>query len=197
MKNSKGNSTPNRLVMCAVLTAIVAVLQFMGAFIKFGPFSISLVLVPIVVGAAICGTGAGAWLGLAFGITVLLSGDAALFMAVNIPGTIATVLLKGMLCGFAAGLVYKSLAGKNIYIAVIAAALVCPIVNTGIFLLGCKIFFMDTIREWAVQAEFGDNAGGYMIISLVELNFIAETVINIVLSPIITRLIKMKSNFSY
>lgn len=196
MKNSKGNST-KRLVLCAVLTAIVAVLQFMGAIIKFGPFSISLVLVPIVVGAAICGTGAGAWLGLAFGITVLLSGDAALFMAVNIPGTIATVLLKGMLCGLAAGLVYKSLAGKNIYIAVIAAALVCPIVNTGVFLLGCKIFFMDTIREWAVQAEFGDNAGGYMIISLVGLNFIAETVINIVLSPIITRLIKMKSNFSY
>lgn len=196
MKNSKGNST-KRLVLCAVLTAIVAVLQFMGAFIKFGPFSISLVLVPIVVGAAICGTGAGAWLGLAFGITVLLSGDAALFMAINIPGTIATVLLKGMLCGLAAGLVYKSLARKNIYIAVIAAALVCPIVNTGIFLLGCKIFFMDTIREWAVQAEFGDNAGGYMIISLVGLNFIAETVINIVLSPIITRLIKMKSNFSY
>ncbi|MDY3304710.1 MAG: ECF transporter S component [Clostridia bacterium] len=196
MKNSKGNST-KRLVLCAVLTAIVAVLQFMGAFIKFGPFSISLVLVPIVVGAAICGTGAGAWLGLAFGITVLLSGDAALFMAINIPGTIATVLLKGMLCGLAAGLVYKSLAGKNIYIAVIAAALVCPVVNTGIFLLGCKIFFMDTIREWAVQAEFGDNAGGYMIISLVGLNFIAETVINIVLSPIITRLIKMKSNFSY
>ena len=196
MKNSKGNST-KRLVLCAVLTAIVAVLQFMGAFIKFGPFSISLVLVPIVVGAAICGTGAGAWLGLAFGITVLLSGDAALFMAINIPGTVATVLLKGMLCGLAAGLVYKSLAGKNIYIAVIAAALVCPVVNTGIFLLGCKIFFMDTIREWAVQAEFGDNAGGYMIISLVGLNFIAETVINIVLSPIITRLIKMKSNFSY
>ena len=196
MKNSKGNST-KRLVLCAVLTAIVAVLQFMGAFIKFGPFSISLVLVPIVVGAAICGTGAGAWLGLAFGITVLLSGDAALFMAVNIPGTIATVLLKGMLCGLAAGLVYKSLAGKNIYIAVIAAALVCPIVNTGVFLLGCKIFFMDTIREWAVQAEFGDNAGGYMIISLVGLNFIAETVINIVLSPIITRLIKMKSKFNY
>ena len=196
MKNSKGNST-KRLVLCAVLTAIVAVLQFMGAIIKFGPFSISLVLVPIVVGAAICGTGAGAWLGLAFGITVLLSGDAALFMAVNIPGTIATVLLKGMLCVLAAGLVYKSLAGKNIYIAVIAAALVCPIVNTGVFLLGCKIFFMDTIREWAVQAEFGDNAGGYMIISLVGLNFIAETVINIVLSPIITRLIKMKSNFSY
>lgn len=196
MKNDKGNST-KRLVLCAVLTAIVAVLQFMGAFIKFGPFSISLVLVPIVVGAAICGTGAGAWLGLAFGITVLLSGDATLFMGVSIPGTIATVLLKGMLCGLAAGLVYKALVNKNMYIAVIAAALVCPIVNTGVFLLGCKVFFMDTVREWAAQAGFGDNAGGYMIMSLVGLNFIAETVINIVLSPIITRLIKMKSNFSY
>ena len=32
----------------ALFTAIVAVLQLVGAFIRFGPFSISLVLVPIV-----------------------------------------------------------------------------------------------------------------------------------------------------
>ena len=39
------------LVLGAILTALVVVLQMMGSFIRFGMFSISLVLVPIVIGA--------------------------------------------------------------------------------------------------------------------------------------------------
>ena len=50
------------MVLAAILTAIVIVLQFLGAFIKLGPFSVSAVLVPIVIGAATCGVGIGAWL---------------------------------------------------------------------------------------------------------------------------------------
>ena len=87
----------------ALFTAIVAVLQLVGAFIRFGPFSISLVLVPIVVGAALYGPKAGAWLGLVFGVVVLLSGDAAAFLAVNPWGTIVTVLVKGAAAGLCAG----------------------------------------------------------------------------------------------
>lgn len=33
----------------AILTAIVIVLQYVGSFIRFGPFSISLVLIPTIV----------------------------------------------------------------------------------------------------------------------------------------------------
>lgn len=43
-----------------LLTALVVVLQLLGSFIKFGTVSISLVLIPIVVGAALYGVGAGA-----------------------------------------------------------------------------------------------------------------------------------------
>ena len=44
-----------KLVISGVLTALVVVLQVMGQFIRFGPFAISLVLIPIVIGAAVCG----------------------------------------------------------------------------------------------------------------------------------------------
>ena len=81
----------------ALFTAIVVVLQFLGAFIRFGPFSISLVLIPIVVGAALYGPWAGAWLGFVFGVVVLLSGDAAAFLVISPIGTILVVLLKGAL----------------------------------------------------------------------------------------------------
>ena len=82
----------------------------------------SVVLIPIVVGAAMCGTAAGAWLGLVFGAVVLLT-DSALFMAFSIPGTVVTVLLKGVLCGLCSALVFKALKKANTYLAVIAAAI--------------------------------------------------------------------------
>lgn len=185
-------STKN-LTLAAILTALVVMLQFLGAFIKLGPFSISAVLIPIVIGAATCGIGVGMWLGFVFGIIVLLSGDAAAFLAVNVPGTIVTVLAKGMLCGLSAGAVYKVLEKTNRYAAVVAAAVICPIINTGVFLLGCLTFFMSTITEWATTAGLGANVAQYMIVGLVGLNFIAETAVNVVLSPIVVRLLNTKN----
>ena len=44
-----------KLVLTGILAAIVVVLQYFSSYIKFGPFSITLALVPIIVGAAICG----------------------------------------------------------------------------------------------------------------------------------------------
>ena len=92
------------MVTGALLTALVIILQFVGASIKLGPFSVSLVLIPIAIGAITCGKGIGTWLGFVFGMAVLLSGDAAPFLVVNTAGTIVTVLLKGMASGFVAGL---------------------------------------------------------------------------------------------
>ena len=87
-----------------LLAAIAAVLRLVGSAIRFGPFSVSLVLIPIVLGAALYGWGMGCWLGLVFGAVVLLSGDAGLFLAADPGGAIVTVLSKGIACGAAAGL---------------------------------------------------------------------------------------------
>ncbi len=188
MKN-KGKINTQKLVITAILTALVIVLQFMGSFIRFGMFSISLVLIPIVIGSALCGYKAGAWLGFVFGAAVLLSGDAAAFLVIDVFGTILTVLLKGTLCGLAAGITYKLLENKNRYIAVMVAAVVCPIVNTGVFLLGCLVFFLETITEWGIGLGF-QNVGRYMIFGLVGGNFIFELITNIVLGPVILRVEK-------
>ena len=177
-----------KLVLAALLTALVVLLQYLGAFVKFGPFSISLVLIPIVIGAATCGAGIGAWLGFVFGVVVLASGDAAAFLAVDVIGTVVTVLVKGTACGLCAGLTYKALERVNMWVAVIAAALVCPIVNTGVFLIGCLIFFMDTVTTWAG----GANVGHYMIFGLVGGNFLFEVLFNIILSPGVVRLLNIK-----
>ena len=190
MENSVTRAQKTRtLVGVALFTAIVVVLQLLGSFIKFGPFSISLVLIPIVVGAAVYGAWAGAWLGFVFSVVVLIT-DAGAFLAVSVIGTVVTVILKGTLAGLLAGLVYKALANKNQYLAVLAAAFVCPVVNTGIFLLGCLVFFMPTITGWAEAMGF-PSAGNYMIYGMVGINFLAELVTNLVFSPLIVRVIRI------
>ena len=173
----------------AIFTAIVIVLQLLGAFIRFGPFSISLVMIPIVVGAALYGPAAGAWLGLAFGIVVLISGDAGAFLAVNPLGTVATVVAKGVLAGWISGLIYKALSKYEVG-AALAASIAAPVINTGVFLIGCLIFFMPTITEWATAAG-AKNVGTFMIVGLVGINFLIELVLNLVLSSTITQLIRI------
>ena len=179
------------MVITAILTALVVVLQFMGQFVRLGPFMISLVLIPIVIGAAIGGKKNGAWLGFVFGAVVLISGDAAAFLAVNAFGTIVTVLVKGLLCGLAAGWVYEIIEKKNSLVAVILAAIVCPVVNTGVFLIGCVVFFMDTITAWAN----GGNVIAYMFLGLVGGNFLVELGANLVLAPGIVRILQVAKKY--
>ena len=183
------NSKTKKMVGIGLFTAIVVVLQMLGGGIKIGTmFSISLVLVPIVVGAAVYGWQAGGWLGLAFGVAVLFSGDAGAFMAVDPLATILVVLVKGIACGLVSGLVFTAFKRTNTLVAVIFAAVACPIANTGVFLLGCRFFFLETVTQWA--AAFGyANAGAYMFLGLAGINFIIELAVNILLAPVITRLI--------
>ena len=118
--------TLRRMVGGGLFAAIIVVLQLIGGGIRFGTFSISLVLVPIVVGTAVYGWQMGGWLGLVFGAAVLLSGDATLFMTINPAGTIATVLIKGIACGLAAGGCYTALHEKHPTLATVAAARAAP-----------------------------------------------------------------------
>ena len=176
------------MVGMGILTALVIVLQALASQIKFGPFSITLVLAPIIIGAAMYGWKAGAWLGFAFGGMVLLSGDAAAFMQINAVGTVITVLTKGILAGLAAGSVYQLIAKKNKLAAVITAGVVCPVVNTGIFILGCYAFFLDTVRSWGAASNYS-NATAYIFLGMIGVNFLVELGINLALSTVIVRIL--------
>lgn len=179
-----------KLATTGILTAIVVVFQFIGASIKFGTFSVSLVLIPIVIGAALGGKYVSTWLGFIFGVVVLLSGDAAAFLPISPIGTIITVIVKGTLAGFIGGIAFELLKKINTYFAVIISAILVPLTNTGIFLIGCRIFFFGTIKEWGIGLGF-ENAYLYMIVGLVGLNFIFELVINIILSPSVVGAVKV------
>ena len=196
MNNTKRQHT-RKLVGIAVFAAIVIVLQLLGAFIRLGQFSVSLVLIPIVVGSAVYGIGSGTWLGLIFGIAVLLSGDAATFLAISPVGTVITVLLKGTLAGLAVDVMYAVFQKINKYLAVFVSAMLCPIANTGVFLIGCKLFFWETIKEWSAASEYGADVAKYALFVLVGGNFIFEFIVNLVMSPAVVRIVDIgKARFN-
>lgn len=177
------------MVMAALMTAFVVVFQCIATYTTFfGPFSTAIGLIPIVIGAVLCGPVIGGWLGLVFGIVVMATGGANLFFAFNIFGTVVTVLAKGIACGVAAGVVYKLLAKFNKIVALVVAALVCPIVNTGVFLLGCLTFFMpyaDAIAE-IINPEL---TGFALFVGMAFGNFLFEIGMSAVLSPVMVRII--------
>lgn len=114
MNNSNGKT--RRLAGLALFTAIVVVLQLLGSFIKVGPFAVSLVLIPIVVGAAVYGVSAGAWLGFVFGVVVTIAvvtgadqGGYIMFSARPVM-TVLVCLIKGTAAGYVAGLLYRAIA---------------------------------------------------------------------------------------
>lgn len=191
MKNKKIHS----MVGVALLIAVMIVLQFIGTIlpIKIGPVSISLVLIPIVIGAAVYGPGAGAVLGTAFGIIANIfcingmDGGGQMVFQASPALCILVVMAKGILCGFAAGWVYRLISKKNGYVAMLCAAIVCPVVNTGVFLLGMRLFFMDVLKVWAN----GSNVAGYVLTGLILVNFLPELALNVLVSPASQRIIQI------
>jgi len=173
-----------RMVGIALLMATVVVLQSIP-IPPVGGFSISLVLIPIVLGGAVYGPGAGALLGTTFGLIVYINcvtgvdgGGAMVFQADPIL-CLFVVITKGVMAGWLSALTYKALKGKNGTLAMICSAIVCPVVNTGIF-IGCMLtFFTDVLAAWAGGGEII----AYVLSGLILANFVPELLINIIFSP--------------
>ena len=169
-----------KVTYLAVLTAIVVVLQLVSSVVRFGMFSITLTLIPIVVGAAICGIKAGTWLGFVFGAVVLMLPETQASFAISIPGTVITVIMKGVLCGFAAAITFKLLSKINKTLGVFISAIACPLVNTLVYILGSFIFFYDSLEA---QADGIGRSVFYFVVVGIGLNAIVEIIVSIVLSP--------------
>ena len=72
------------------------------------------------------------------------------------------------------------------HLGVVAAGIVCPVVNTGIFIVGMLLFFAETLASWAG----GQPILNYIIFGLTGVNFLVELAVNLVLASGITTIIR-------
>ena len=187
------------LVQLSMLAALVVVLQILSALIPpiGGMVSITLTLIPVVIGAILFGKKGGAILGFTFGVIVMINCITALDPGGNILWntnpflTAFLCLLKGTLAGFVPAVVYSAVTSnktvsttKKIFSTALAAML-APIVNTSTFVIGMLLFFKDTLTIWAD----GKPIMLYILLGLAGLNFLIEFIINIILTPAIIRIV--------
>jgi len=193
MVNSSNTTKVRRITGIALLSAIIVILQVVATFVRPGLIPVNLVLPAIVIGAAMYGAKAGAILGLCFGAVVLSSGitgtapmSTMMWGASPLLMTIVT-LGRGAAQGYAAGAAYTAFAKKSTYAGVLAAAIVAPVVNTGIFLAALIFLFRGTLVHFA-----GDTEVLYFaFVVMTGTNFLFELVVNVVLVSAIDRIIRV------
>lgn len=188
-----------KMVQIAMLIALVVVLQTVGTFVKVGAFSLSLVLIPIVVGGHLFGSKSGALLGAAFGVMALIYSISAsdlgghMMWQANPWLTAIVCIVKGTAAGWISGLISTSFVKKGKpFIGVLLASVAAPITNTGIFLAFLTTCYKDTLISWAGGAGYGSSASElatYILTGIVLVNFAFEFITTTILSPATKRII--------
>jgi len=189
------HSKMEKFVGTGLLMGIIILLQLFASGLRIGPVPISLVLIPIVVGAVLYGPAIGAFLGGVFGLIVIImivvgmDPASMAMMQFNAVGTVITCMVKGILAGLVSGLVYKMFAKtKNKKTGYVLASACAPIMNTGFYVLMVITIFKglmeDTSKIQGIGAVFAT------IMAMIATNFIAEVATTTIIAPIVIVAVK-------
>ena len=169
-------------------------IQLFSNYVTFGPVSITLALMPIVVGSIIYGPLAGFILGAVCGLTVFFApGTIGLFWPYGIIKTFVLCILKTGLAGLVSGFVYKIFNTKKKMLSIVLSSISVPIVNTGIFALGAFYLYKDLLISFCPE---GQSVLVYLLVGFIGFNFIIEFLVNSLLSPVVLRLVNIQRNIT-
>ncbi len=174
-----------KMVQVAILIAILLVMSYTPlGYLKVGALSISFLTIPVVLGAMLIGPGAGAVLGLVFGITSFaqcFGADAfgAALLNISLVGTFLTCVPTRLLMGFLAGLIFRGLhrVEKTKTISYFVGGLSGAVLNT-IFFMGLLIFFFwDTNYIQQFNESLGSLGVWGFLLAFIGLNGIMEALV--------------------
>lgn len=183
----KDKFTTKQLTGAAVLSAVEVVMIAISNYITIGPVNMNLSLVPIALGAMLYGPIVGGFLGFINGVVTILSPSTmAVFMPISPIGTILVCLLKTTVAGLVSGLLFKAYRNKSM-LSALTSSIVVPFINTGLFVVGCYLFFQSWLNVGAVGY---DNSFMFLLFAVMGWNFLIEVVISTVLSPSVYSIVR-------
>lgn len=177
----------------AVLVALLIVLQLFASAIPMFGVTLNFSLIPIVLGGIFFGAWGGGLLGLISGLLTFLvtavmgrePSTAFLFQASPVILTL-TCIGKTTVAGLVSGLLYRVIAKKSAIAASYVAAVTVAVLNTGLYLLG--VVLMKDAASQFLGTEATASAVFVAVFTLIWLNFVLETVINVLFAPAISRI---------
>ncbi len=165
------------LAELALLTAVILLLAFTPlGYIRTAGLEITLIVVPVAVGAVTLGPAAGAVLGGVFGITSFIqcfgvSTLGTVLLGVNPVFTFLVCVPTRILDGFLTGLIYRGLRKIRISggVSATVANVCCPLLNTVFFMGTMVTLFAETMRQ-----QYGMEAVLPFIVASVGVNGLVE-----------------------
>lgn len=195
MNKSKTTTTfsTKYLVELALLVAIILLMAFTPiGYIKTAGLEITLIVIPVAVGAVTLGPTAGAILGGIFGITSYIqcfgmSAFGTILLGVNPFLTFLVCVPTRILVGWLTGLIYKGLSRTSLPsgVSITLANLCCPLLNTTFFMGTLVTFFASTMRE-----QFGMTKVIPFIAAFVGINGIVEAAVCFVIGAAVSAALK-------
>ncbi|MCQ2385267.1 MAG: ECF transporter S component [Clostridia bacterium] len=176
------------LVKLSVLCAIALLFAFTPlGYLRLGVVEITLMTLPVAVGAIMLGPFGGAILGALFGASSFIqcfgiSAFGSLLLTCNPVGTLLVCFVPRVLCGLLPGLLFKSMyrpEKKNI-IPCLSVSLLTPVLNTLFFTCGILLFFYRDSRFQTTMAEsdISTSSVWLFLVGLVGINGVLEAVVN-------------------
>ena len=191
------------MVQIAMLTAIVLILAFTPlGYIRTGGLEITLIVIPVAIGAVILGPVGGMILGAVFGITSFIqcfgmSHFGAMLLSISPVKTFITCVVTRTLMGFLTGLIYKGMkkVSKNKSLNTVVANLCCPFMNTLFFMTCIVVFFYNTEYIQGIVSTLGAANPLLFVLAFVGVNGLVEALLCFVVGSAITRalMIALKS----
>lgn len=187
------NSTAN-LAVTSLMAAIIVVMTFTPiGYLNIGIVEITFLMIPVAVGATICGPACGAFLGGVFGLTSFLqcfgigrpSAFGAALLSISPISTAILCFIPRILAGLLAGLIYKAFKGKHQNTSFAATSLSAGVFNT-VFFVGGLIALFGTSNLSTIG--LGDNIVK-IIAALVTVNAVIEWVVCLVVGLAISKAI--------
>ena len=180
----------------AVFALIIVVMAFTPAgFLKIGNLEASFLVVPVAIGAILLGPTNGAVLGLVMGVVSFAqcfgaSDMGSALFGVSAINTFLLCVIPRVICGWMAGVFYDLLSkiDKTGFVPQIAAAVVCPIFNFILFMLGLSLLFGQTPYLLNMQTQMNASGIGFYF-ALGGMNLLYELLASVVLTTGISTLI--------
>lgn len=177
---TKSKFSTKYLVELALLVAIILLMAFTPiGYIKTAGLEITLIVIPVAVGAVTLGPTAGAILGGVFGVTSFIqcfgmSAFGTILLGVNPFLTFLVCVPTRILVGWLTGLIYSGLRKTKLHsgVSLTLANLCCPLLNTTFFMGALVILFADTMRT-----QFGMTKVIPFIATFVGINGMVEAIV--------------------
>ncbi len=194
---TKTNKRTLRMVQLALFTAIILLMAFTPlGYIKTPGLEITLLVVPVTVGAIILGPVAGAILGGIFGITSFIQcfGGGPLgaaLLSASLVGTFILCMVPRILMGWLAGLIYKAMKhwDKTRLISHATANLAGALLNTILFMSTFVLFFFNTEYIQSLVTVLGANNVIQFILLFVGVNGVIEALVSFVVGTAVSKAI--------